>query len=107
MVTFDTQDGLEENIDRITTMISKLTAQDGGQKCKPKIFKVEEEDGKEISIRDVFMIREIIKIDIDQRVEIGEFHLVVEYSVDKIIETDWDMNRIIGMILGEETLEVI
>ena len=31
------------------------------------------------------MIREIIKIGIDQTVEI-EFHLVVEYSVDNIID---------------------
>ena len=39
-VTFDTQDGLEERIDRLTTMMSKLTAQDDGQnkQFKPKIF---------------------------------------------------------------------
>ena len=36
-----------------------------------------------------------------------EFHLVVEYSVDKITEIDQGMNRIVGMTLGEKTLEVI
>ena len=30
-VTFDIPDGLEEKIDRLTTMMSKLTAQDYGQ----------------------------------------------------------------------------
>ena len=28
---FDAKDGLEEKIDRLTTMMSKLTVQDGGQ----------------------------------------------------------------------------
>ena len=39
-VTIDTQDGLEEKIDRHTTMMSKLTAKDEGLKkqFKPKIF---------------------------------------------------------------------
>ena len=30
-VTFDTQDSLEEKIDRLTTTMSKLIAQDDGQ----------------------------------------------------------------------------
>ena len=37
-VTFDTQDSLDEKIDRLTSMMSKLTAQDDNQnkqfKCK-------------------------------------------------------------------------
>ena len=39
-VTFDTQDGLDDNIDRITSMISKLTAQDDNQnkQFKPKMY---------------------------------------------------------------------
>ena len=39
-VTFDTQDGLEEKIDRLTTMVTKLTTQDDGQdkQFKPKIY---------------------------------------------------------------------
>ena len=37
---------------------------------------------------DIIMTREIIKIGIDQTAKIEEFHLVVEYGVEKIIETD-------------------
>ena len=34
------------------------------------------------------MIREVIKIEIDQISEIREYHSVVEYSMDRIIEKD-------------------
>ena len=39
-VTFNTQDGLEEKIDRLTVIISKLTAKYDGlnKQFKPKIF---------------------------------------------------------------------
>ena len=39
-VTFDIQDGLEEKIDRLTTLMSKLTAHDDGQnkQFKPKMY---------------------------------------------------------------------
>ena len=47
------------------------------------------------------MIEEIIKIDIDQIVETGEFNLV-----DRV-EVDQGMSKIIGMIIGEEILEVM
>ena len=46
------------------------------------------------------MIEDIIKIGIDQIAEIEEF------SMDKI-EIDLGMDKITGMIIGEETLEVI
>ena len=38
--TFDTQDGLEEKIDRLTLVMSKLTAEDADQtkQFKPKIY---------------------------------------------------------------------
>ena len=78
-----------------------------------RYFRIKEEDRQEISMTNIIMIREIIKIGIDQIVEIGEFHLVVEYSEDEIIETDQDMKRIIEMIVGEtfplleEILEVM
>ena len=38
-VTFDTQDGLEENIDRLMSMMSKLTTEDDNpvKQFKPKI----------------------------------------------------------------------
>ena len=54
------------------------------------------------------MVKEIIKIDIDQMVEIGEeFHLVVEYNTDKITEIDQGMIRTIEMSLEEKILEGI
>ena len=43
---------------------------------------------------DVFMIREIIKIDIDQI-----FNLVIEYNMDRITEVDQGMNKIIEMTI--------
>ena len=71
-------------------MIIKLTTEDNGlnKQLNLRYFKVKEEDKQQMSMTDIVMIREIIKIGIDQTVEIEEFHLVVEYSVDKITETD-------------------
>ena len=48
----------------------------------------------------VIMIDDIIKIDIDQIVETGEFNKVGKIKVYQ------GMNRIIGIIIGEEILEV-
>ena len=40
-VTFDLQDSLDDKIDKLTSMMSKLTAQDNDQnkQFKPKIYK--------------------------------------------------------------------
>ena len=72
-----------------------------------RYFKVKEENIQEVSMTDIIMTREIIKIGIDQTAEIEKFCLVVEYSVDKITETGKGMNRSIGMTFGEEILEVM
>ena len=106
-VTFDMQDGLEEKIGRLMVMMSKLTAKDEGtnRQFKPKIFQSKGRARQVISMTDITMMREIIRIGIDQIVEIREFHLVVELSVDKIIEIDQGMNKSIGMTLKEEILE--
>ena len=53
---------------------------------------------------DIIIIRETIRIDLDQRAEIGELHLMVGDTVDKIIVKDQGMHKIIGMTLGEEIL---
>ena len=53
------------------------------------------------------MIREVIKIEIDQIVEIGEYHSVVEYSVDRIIEIDLGKIRITETTLEEVISEEI
>ena len=49
------------------------------------------------------MIKVIIRIDTDQIVEIGECHLGVELSTDRIIE-EGHVLTIIGMALGQEIL---
>ena len=51
------------------------------------------------------MIKIIIRIDTDQIVEIGECHLEVELSMDRIVEEGHNMLTIIEMTLGEEILE--
>ena len=48
------------------------------------------------------MIREIIKIDIGEIVEIGEYCSVVEYNMERIIMTDQGTFRTTDMTLGEE-----
>ena len=75
LVTFGTQDSLDEKIDRLPSMMSKLTAQDDEQikQFNPKYVKAKGEDRQEI-FTITAMVREIIKIDIDQVVEIGEYH---------------------------------
>ena len=51
------------------------------------------------------MIKVIIRIDTDQTVEIGEYHLGVELSMGRIIEEGHNMLIIIEMTLGEAILE--
>ena len=82
--------------------MSKLAANDGGTNSyNLRYFKAEEEAKQEISMTNVITIKEIIRIGIDQIVEIGEF------SMDKITEIDQGMNKAIGTILEKETLEVM
>ena len=48
-VTFDTQDGLEEKIDRLTVMMSKLAANDEGtNSLNLRYFRAKEESRGEI-----------------------------------------------------------
>ena len=63
-----------------------------------RYFKAKEEDKQEISMTNVITTKEMIRISIDQVVEIGEFHM------DRIIEVDQGMNKAIAMTLEEETL---
>ena len=51
------------------------------------------------------MIRVTIRIDTDQIMEIGECHLEVELSMDRIIEEGHNMLIIIEMTLGKKMLE--
>ena len=51
------------------------------------------------------MIKVIIRIDRVQIMEIGECHLGVEVSMDRIIEKGCNMLTIMEMTLGEDILE--
>ena len=104
-VTFDMQGGLQEKIDRQTVMMSKLTPNDDGTNIqfKPKIFQSKKKmTDKNFFMTNIITIREIIRIGTDQVVEIEEFHLVVEFSKDKITEVDQGINKAIGMSLKRE-----
>ena len=53
------------------------------------------------------MIRKIIKIDIGQIVQIGEYCLMAEYNLDRVMKTDLGIIRTIEVTLEEEILEVV
>ena len=57
-----------------------------------RYIKANRDDKQEISMIKI-MIRQIIKTDIGQIVQIGEYHSVVEYNMDRIAETDEDLQR--------------
>ena len=66
VVTSDMQDRLDDTIDKLTSMMSKLAAQGNNQNrpFKPKIYQ-----GKRRGQTRNIMIRVIIRIDTDQIVE--------------------------------------
>ena len=107
-VIFNTQDGLEDKIDRLTVMMSKSAANDDGTNSSSlKYIKTKEGDRQKIYMTNIIMIKETIRIGIDQIAEIEDSNLVVEFSADKIIEVDQGMNKTTGMTIGEEILEVM
>ena len=64
-----------------------------------RYFRIREEDRQGISMT---YMTGIIKIDVDQMVEIGEFHLVVGYNADKSIKISQGMIRTVEVTLGED-----
>ena len=100
--TCDTQDSLEEKIDRLMSMMGKLIAQDDDQitSLSQRYIRAKEEDKQEISMIEI-MIRET---NIGQIVKIVEYHLVVEYNMDRMTETDQGIIKIIEVISEEEIL---
>ena len=81
-------------------MITKLS------NLSQRYIKVNGENKQEIFMI-ATMVREITKIDIYQVVEIGEYHSVVEYNMDRIIGINQGIMGIIEVILEEELLEEI
>ena len=90
-------------------MMSKLAAKmmeqtnSSGLRC----FKANEEDKQEMSMTNAIIIKETIRRDIDQIVDIEESNLKVEQSTNKIIEVGQGMNKTTGMTIGQEILEVM
>ena len=82
--------------------MSKLTAQGNNQnkQFKPKIY-----HGKRRGQTRNYYDQGIIKIGIDQIVEIGKYHSWVEVSMDRIIEECHNMSMLIEVTLGETILE--
>ena len=66
-----------------------------------RYIKVRQEDKQGISMTNVIVTKETIRIDLDQTVGIEEFHLVVGYHVDEITEIDQDISINIEMTLEE------
>ena len=108
-VTFHTQDGLEEKIDSITLMMSKLTAQDDSQnkQFKPNIY----QSKRKGQIRNFYN-----RCNYDQRIYQNRYrsnsgdrriYSVAEYNMDRIIEIVLGIIRTIEIISGQEILEVI
>ena len=91
--------------------MSELMAKDDGtnKQFKPKIFQSKRRRQTRIFcfMTNIIIIKEIIKIGIDPVVEITEFHLVVGFSVDKNIEIEQDMDKILGLILEEVIPDVM
>ena len=89
-VTFNLQDSLDDKIDRHTSMMSKLTAQDNNQNklFKPKIYQSKWRGQSRNFYDQIIIIREIIKIDIGHIAEIEECQTEVKVSMDIIMEED-------------------
>ena len=99
---FNTWDKLDDKIDKLISMMSKLTAQGNSQNrpFKPKIYKGKGEDKLGIII-----IKIDTKVDVDQTVEMGECHIEAELSRATIIEKGHSMVKITEVISEEEILE--
>ena len=69
--------------------------------------RVREEERQGTFMIGIIMVKEIIKIDKDQVMEIREYHSVVEYNMDKISEIDLGIIRTIEMVSGKDILEEI
>ena len=83
-VTFDTQNRLEDKIDKLTAIMDKLAA---GESKVNRPFKPQTYQSKRRGQSRNFMIHTImtdgtIKIGTDQIVEIGEFNLADKVEVD-------------------------
>ena len=107
-VTFNMQDSLDDKIDRLTSMISKLKIQDNNQnkQFKPKIYHSKWKGQPRNLHNQIIMVREIIKVNIGEILEIEEHQVEIEVSLDKILEDDCIMVITIEMIIEEIISEI-
>ena len=71
-----------------------------------KYTKEKREYNQDISMIEIIITREIIRMEIDQRVEIEGHHIDVEVSMNKVIEEDHIMSITTEMIIQETTSEI-
>ena len=103
-VSFDTQDRLDDKIDKLASLMSKCQLKEVTElyNLSPNFIKEKGEDKVEI-----IMTKVDIKVDINQTMEIDtvDCHIEVDLSTDKFIEKGLSMFKIMEEILGEEILE--
>ena len=102
-VTFDTWDGLEDKIDRLTVMMGKLTTRDNGtnKQFKPQIYQSKRRGQN----RNVYDTCNYDRGNYQNRSSSNSWDRRVQFNGQ--VEVEQGMNRIIGMIIGEEILEVM
>ena len=104
-VSCDTQDMLDNKIDKLISMMSKLPTESSNQNrlLKPKILRGRGEDKVEIII--MIEIGNEKGLDWAVRIDIEDQIIDIDLNMDKIIEKCLNMIRIIKEeILGEETI---
>ena len=84
-------------------MVGKLETRDSGtyRQFKPQIYQGKEGNRVEIFMIDVIVINKVSKIGIDKIAEIEGFNLVNKVEIDQV------MSKLIGIVIGEEILEVM
>ena len=100
-VTFDTQDRLDDKIDKHMSMMSKQTAQGNNQnkQFNPKIYQGKRR-GQTRNYYDQVNYQNRYR----SNSGVGECYLGVDLSMDRIIEEDCNMLIIIEMTLEEDIL---
>ena len=102
-VTFDTQDGLEDKIDKLTVMMGKLVTRDNGtsRQFKAQIY----QSKRRGQSRKLYDIHNYDRGNYKNRYRSKSGDRRIQFSGQ--IEVDQGMSKIIGMIIGEEILEVM
>ena len=100
------QNSLDDKIDKLTLMVSKVTAQDNNQnkQFKPKIYQSKWRGQSRNYYDQSNYDQRNDQIDTDQIVLIEGHHSEVEFSMNRIVGEDHVMSVIIEMTLEETIL---